>query len=136
MLEGALAPWHLLIIVLLLVVVFGSKKLPEAARSLGRSARILKAETRGLHDDDEQRDQGQPAQVQPQLPPGARFDPYTGAPVQQPAQSGPIPPASAGYPAPPQGGYPPAGQTAPPQGGYPPPPAPPISQAPLPPQTP
>ncbi len=32
--------------------MFGAKRLPDAARSLGRSLRIIKAETRGLADDD------------------------------------------------------------------------------------
>ena len=44
MFRGAFQPWHLLILVLVVVVVFGWKKLPDAARSLGRSARILKSE--------------------------------------------------------------------------------------------
>jgi sec-independent protein translocase protein TatA len=33
-------------------VLFGSKKLPHAARSLGRSMRILKREVQGLHEDE------------------------------------------------------------------------------------
>jgi Sec-independent protein translocase protein TatA len=33
------------------ILLFGARRLPEAARSLGRSARILKAEVAGLHDD-------------------------------------------------------------------------------------
>jgi sec-independent protein translocase protein TatA len=41
---GALSPTHWLIIIAVLVVLFGAKRLPDAARSLGRSARILKAE--------------------------------------------------------------------------------------------
>lgn len=41
---GALSPTHWLIIVGVLVLLFGAKRLPDAARSLGRSARILKAE--------------------------------------------------------------------------------------------
>lgn len=41
-----------LIIGLIAILLFGAKRLPEAARSLGRSARILKAETHGLRDDD------------------------------------------------------------------------------------
>jgi sec-independent protein translocase protein TatA len=49
---GALRPWHIAVLVVLLVLLFGAKRLPEAARALGRSARILKAETRGLADDD------------------------------------------------------------------------------------
>jgi sec-independent protein translocase protein TatA len=42
----------LLIIAVVLIVLFGSTKLPVAARSLGRSMRILKSEVSGLHDDD------------------------------------------------------------------------------------
>jgi sec-independent protein translocase protein TatA len=49
---GALRPWHIAVLVVVLVLLFGAKRLPDAARSLGRSARILKAETRGLADDD------------------------------------------------------------------------------------
>jgi sec-independent protein translocase protein TatA len=39
-----------------IVVIFGSKRLPDAARSLGRSMRIMKAETKGLMDDDKKVD--------------------------------------------------------------------------------
>ncbi|GGU16061.1 Sec-independent protein translocase subunit TatA [Lentzea flava] len=39
---------ELLIIGVVILLLFGSKKLPEMARSLGRSAKILKAETTGL----------------------------------------------------------------------------------------
>ncbi|YAL84587.1 Sec-independent protein translocase subunit TatA [Dermacoccaceae bacterium W4C1] len=38
------SPAHLVILVLVIVIVFGWKRLPDAARSLGRSARILKSE--------------------------------------------------------------------------------------------
>ena len=37
-------PWKMLILAVVLIVLFGSKKLPDAARSLGRSMRILKTE--------------------------------------------------------------------------------------------
>lgn len=40
-----------LIIVLLIVLLFGAKRLPDAARSIGRSLRIFKAETKGLAED-------------------------------------------------------------------------------------
>ena len=40
------------ILLLVLLVLFGAKRLPSAARSLGQSMRILKAETKGLRDDD------------------------------------------------------------------------------------
>lgn len=49
---GALRGWHIIVLVAVLVLLFGAKRLPDAARSLGRSLRIIKAETRGLADDD------------------------------------------------------------------------------------
>jgi sec-independent protein translocase protein TatA len=45
---------HLLIILLVILVLFGGKKLPEAARGLGRSMRIFKSEVKEMRDDDEQ----------------------------------------------------------------------------------
>jgi sec-independent protein translocase protein TatA len=49
---GEFGPWHLLIVAAVFVLLFGAKKLPDAARSLGKSARILKTELKDLHDDD------------------------------------------------------------------------------------
>ena len=43
--------WELILVVLVIMVLFGYKKLPDATRSLGRSMRIFKAETKGLRDD-------------------------------------------------------------------------------------
>lgn len=40
--------WEWLIIVALILLLFGAKRLPDAARGLGRSLRIFKAETKGL----------------------------------------------------------------------------------------
>lgn len=48
-----LRPWEILIIVALILLLFGAKRLPDAARGLGRSLRIFKAETKAMHDDDE-----------------------------------------------------------------------------------
>ena len=42
-----------IILLLVIVLLFGAKKLPELARSTGRSLRIFKAETKGLMDDDD-----------------------------------------------------------------------------------
>jgi sec-independent protein translocase protein TatA len=50
---GTLRPWHIAVLVVVLVLLFGAKRLPDAARSLGRSLRIIKAETKGLVDDDD-----------------------------------------------------------------------------------
>ncbi|MFF9128343.1 Sec-independent protein translocase subunit TatA [Streptomyces sp. NPDC014889] len=51
MFRNALEPWHLLILVAVVVLIFGSKKLPDTARALGKSMRILKSETKALKDD-------------------------------------------------------------------------------------
>ena len=45
---------ELLIIVALVVLLFGAKRLPDAARGLGRSLRIFKSETKGLVEDGDQ----------------------------------------------------------------------------------
>jgi sec-independent protein translocase protein TatA len=45
--------WEIVIILALLLLLFGAKRLPDAARGLGRSMRIFKAETKGLRDDDD-----------------------------------------------------------------------------------
>ncbi|MFD7730082.1 Sec-independent protein translocase subunit TatA [Kitasatospora phosalacinea] len=52
MFRNGLEPWHIAIMVVVLVLLFGSKKLPEMARGLGKSMRILKAETKALREDD------------------------------------------------------------------------------------
>ena len=46
------SPWKILIVALVIIMLFGSKKLPGAARSLGQSMRILKKEVHGLHEDE------------------------------------------------------------------------------------
>ena len=55
------SPWKIAIIAVLIIVLFGARKLPDAARSLGKSMRILKTEMQSMHDDDEP---AQPAAVQ------------------------------------------------------------------------
>lgn len=44
--------WEIFVLIAIVVLLFGSKKLPDAARGIGRSLRIFKAETKGLMDDD------------------------------------------------------------------------------------
>jgi sec-independent protein translocase protein TatA len=46
------SPWKILIVAVVIIVLFGSRKLPDAARSLGKSMRILKTEVQGMHEDD------------------------------------------------------------------------------------
>ncbi|MFF3259995.1 Sec-independent protein translocase subunit TatA [Streptomyces sp. NPDC002932] len=54
MLRNGLEPWHLLIIALVVVILFGSKKLPDTARALGKSMRILKSEAKAMKEESPQ----------------------------------------------------------------------------------
>jgi sec-independent protein translocase protein TatA len=79
------SPWKLLIVVLVIIVLFGSKKLPSAARSLGQSMRILKNEVHGLHEDEpESRPPGAQAAAQ------APAEITIGASAEQPARQAQI----------------------------------------------
>ncbi|MGH1554801.1 Sec-independent protein translocase subunit TatA [Streptomyces sp. L7] len=51
MLRNGLEPWHLLVVAVVIIVLFGSKKLPEAARGLGKSMRILKSEAKAMKEE-------------------------------------------------------------------------------------
>lgn len=51
-------PSHLIIIAIVLILLFGASKLPELARSLGKSAKILKSELSDLTDDDQKAVEG------------------------------------------------------------------------------
>ena len=51
MIRDLFTPTHLLIVVLVAIVLFGAKRLPDTARALGKSMRILKAETKALRDE-------------------------------------------------------------------------------------
>jgi sec-independent protein translocase protein TatA len=45
--------WELIVVLVVVLLLFGSKKLPDAARGLGRSLRIFKSEIKTMQDDDE-----------------------------------------------------------------------------------
>ncbi|MFJ8919656.1 sec-independent protein translocase protein TatA [Streptomyces sp. LamerLS-316] len=72
MLRNGLEPWHLLILGIVVIMLFGSKKLPESARALGQSLRILRSETRAMKDDDAAPGaaSGRTAPAQPSAPEG------------------------------------------------------------------
>lgn len=66
-----LGGWEIVIILGVLVLLFGAKRLPDMARSIGQSARVLKGEMKGLKDDgakaepDPPAAQADPAQIRP-----------------------------------------------------------------------
>ncbi|GIJ11460.1 Sec-independent protein translocase subunit TatA [Micromonospora andamanensis] len=82
---GALKPWHIAVLVVVLILLFGAKRLPDAARSLGRSLRIIKAETKSLADDD--RDLAGKADAQAGYQP---YPPQQSAPPQQQPYQGTV----------------------------------------------
>jgi sec-independent protein translocase protein TatA len=43
-------PSHILLLLLVLVLLFGAKRLPDSARSLGKSMRIFKGELKEMKD--------------------------------------------------------------------------------------
>jgi sec-independent protein translocase protein TatA len=49
---NSFAPWHIVVLLIVGLVLFGSKKLPDSARSIGRSLRIFKSEMKELNNDD------------------------------------------------------------------------------------
>lgn len=118
---GGLSPWHLLIFLAVVVLLFGAKKLPDAARGLGRSMRIFKSEVKEMqHEgkDGEQPQQALPSnaqypqgdqQYQQYAQPQQNFQQPQQAYQQQPQQGG----FQQGYQQQPQQGY-----QQPQQGGF------------------
>lgn len=45
-------PIHWLIVILVLIILFGASKLPDIAKNIGKSAKVLKKELNDLQDDD------------------------------------------------------------------------------------
>jgi sec-independent protein translocase protein TatA len=80
---------EIIIIALVILALFGYKKLPDAARAIGRSARIFKAETKGLRDDPAPRDLESRAEAEylRQTPPPAAQPQPASAPAPAPEQS-------------------------------------------------
>jgi sec-independent protein translocase protein TatA len=74
--------WELVVIVLVVVLLFGAKKMPDAARGLGRSLRIFKAEVSSLNDDDKDDVVTPPSPV---LPPQAITGATAVSPMAAPA---------------------------------------------------
>ena len=49
----SLGPWEILAILLVVLLLFGATKLPELARSMGRSMRIFKSEVNEMHQENQ-----------------------------------------------------------------------------------
>lgn len=69
------APWHWVILAIIVIALFGYKKLPDAARSLGRSLRIFKTEIKGMGEDDAARDAAKTPPAPPAIAPAPEAPP-------------------------------------------------------------
>jgi sec-independent protein translocase protein TatA len=87
MLGNAVKPVHILILVIVIILLFGAKRLPDLARSVGQSLKIFKSEVKDLTDDKDKDAPvapvaGAPATyTQPATPPVA---PYTNGSIPDP----------------------------------------------------
>jgi sec-independent protein translocase protein TatA len=85
---GLDAPWHWVVLAILVIALFGYKRLPDAARSLGRSLRIFRTEMKGMTQDEAARsaaDAGtSPAEIAPAEPPAVPAEPAA-VPPSEPA---------------------------------------------------
>jgi sec-independent protein translocase protein TatA len=98
-----LGGWEFVILIGILVLLFGAKRLPDMARSIGQSARVFKGEMKGMKNDDATKQQADPPPAAPpaQLPP-ASSAPTTpvqnanGAAAQEPTRTAGQGPGSSG----------------------------------------
>lgn len=51
MFSNAFTGWHLVIILVIILLLFGAPKLPGLAKSIGQSMRIFKSEVKSMKDD-------------------------------------------------------------------------------------
>ena len=70
--------WHMIVLLVLVLVVFGSSRLPDIAKSVGQSMKVFKKEVKELRDEDD--DKKPAAQIQQQ--------PQEGTYYTEPTQSG------------------------------------------------
>lgn len=75
----SISPTQILLILVIILLLFGAKKLPDLARSVGRSTRILKSEMREMSNDDAEYQNGRNQQTQQAIS-------QQGSQPQQPSQ--------------------------------------------------
>jgi sec-independent protein translocase protein TatA len=72
---GNLNGWHLIIVLVVVLLLFGATRLPALSKGLAQSLRIFKQETKGLRDDDK------PADAVDTAPPATTAPPVATAPA-------------------------------------------------------
>ena len=79
-------PSHIIFLLIVVILLFGYRKLPDIARSVGQSMKVFKKEVKELREDDAGAQQKPPAQIQ---------QPQEGTYYTQPTQPGQAAPQSA-----------------------------------------
>jgi sec-independent protein translocase protein TatA len=77
----SLGGWEFVILIGILVLLFGAKRLPDMARSIGQSARVFKGEMKGMKSDETREDAAGTTDK-----PAAQPAPPAALPASQPAQ--------------------------------------------------
>lgn len=90
---GNIGTWQLVIVLAIVLLLFGAKRLPEAARGLGRSLKIFKTETQGLVGGDEKSSDDAADTTTGGTASGAST---TGSPANQPAEQRAVEPTPSG----------------------------------------
>ena len=79
-----LGGWELVILIGILVLLFGAKRLPDMARSIGQSARVFKGEMKGMKNDAGSKSD---APADPPATPDTKALPEVQASAQTPSQA-------------------------------------------------
>lgn len=87
-----LGGWEIVIILGILLLLFGAKRLPDMARSIGQSARVFKGEMKGMKEDGKGETPAAPAAPPAQIPPATPATPA--APVSAAAPAPEVPAAT------------------------------------------
>lgn len=97
-------PWHVVVLVLVVVLLFGSRRLPDLAKSVGESLKIFKNEVKDLtHDESGTAQPSDPTPAQPAATPPVTAPPATGTttpPAASPSTTAAPSPSVSGAPAP------------------------------------
>lgn len=101
--RGLFEGWHIVILAIVLVVLFGAKRLPDASRSVGRSLKIFKSEMKDLtNNDDDEKPRLQSGSVQAETHTApvetVRTETVETRPVAPSSESAPADRASADHP--------------------------------------
>lgn len=84
---GRLGPTEIILILVVILLLFGAKRLPDMARGLGKSMRILKSEAKAMKNDDAPAEQSADApQAAPRTIQAAPGDVASARPVNETPQ--------------------------------------------------